>query len=104
MVGDVLVHDRGLLTHHRVNTIFTRCQENNITLNADKFVLAAPVVKFCGFMLSSEGISADPERVRAIADFPTPANITDLRSFMGLVNQLAEFSPEISELHSHSDH
>ena len=47
-------------------------------------------------MLSSEGISADPEEVRAIADFPTLIDITDLRSFMGLVNQLAEFSPEIS--------
>ena len=47
-------------------------------------------------MLSTEGVAVDPDKVRAIAEFATPANITDLRSFMGLVNKLAEFSPEIS--------
>ncbi|XP_064077718.1 uncharacterized protein LOC135195391 [Macrobrachium nipponense] len=41
-------------------------------------------------------ISADKQKVSAIKDFPTPANLTDLRSFMGLVNQLAEFTPDIS--------
>ena len=69
---------------------------HGITLNAEKFALARPAVKFCGLMLSMDGIAADPDQVRTIAKFATPANITDLRSFIGLVNQLAEFSPEIS--------
>ena len=69
---------------------------HGITLNAEKFALARPAVKFCGFMLSMDGIAADPDQVRAIAEFATPANITNLRSFMGLVNQLAELYPEIS--------
>lgn len=59
-------------------------------------MLAAPEVSFCGYRLSKDGIAADPGKVSAIADFPTPANIADLRSFMELVNQLAEFSPEIA--------
>ena len=46
---------------------------------------------FCGYTLS-----ADPEKLSGIRDFPTPANLTDLGSFLGLVNQLAEFSPDIS--------
>ncbi|XP_066982164.1 uncharacterized protein [Macrobrachium rosenbergii] len=53
-------------------------------------------VNFCGFTLSEEGIAADPGRVAALQDFPTPSNLTDLRSFMGLVNQLAEFTPDIA--------
>ncbi|ROT64573.1 hypothetical protein C7M84_017479 [Penaeus vannamei] len=47
-------------------------------------------------LLFDKGIAADPEKVAAIRDYPTPSNITDLRSFMGLVNQLADFSPEIA--------
>ncbi|XP_063600719.1 uncharacterized protein LOC134776896 [Penaeus indicus] len=66
-------------------------------MNADKFVLAAPEVSFCGYTLSGNGIAAEEEKVRAIAEFPKPANLTDLRSFMGLVNQLAEFTPAIAE-------
>ena len=39
----------------------------------------------------------DDTKVRAITEFPKPANITDVRSFMGLVNQLGDFSPHIAE-------
>lgn len=76
--------------------MLTRCRKFGITLNKDKFVIAAPSVNYCGYALSGEGISADPSKVSAIRDFPIPANLTDLRSFMGLVNQLAEFTPDIS--------
>ncbi|ROT64571.1 hypothetical protein C7M84_017477 [Penaeus vannamei] len=69
---------------------------HSITLNKDKFMVAATNVSFCGYNISPEGIAADPEKVAAIRDYPTPSNITDLRSFMGLVNQLADFSPEIA--------
>lgn len=97
VVDDVLLYDEELLPHlSRVNEVLARCRASGITLNAEKFALAKPAVTFCGFVLSTDGISADPEKVRAIAEFATPANITDLRSFMGLVNQLTEFSPEIS--------
>lgn len=47
-------------------------------------------------LLSGEGIEADQDKVKVIKDFPTRANITDLRSFMGLVNQLAKFTPHIA--------
>lgn len=46
--------------------------------------------------MSRNGFAADPEKVRAIADFPSPVNVTDRRSFLGLVNHLAEFTPAIA--------
>ncbi|XP_068222164.1 uncharacterized protein [Palaemon carinicauda] len=84
-------------THlQRIYEMLLRCRKFRITLNRDKFVVAASQVSFCGYQLSEEGIAADPGKVSAIRDFPTPTNLTDLRSFMGLVNQLAEFTPEIA--------
>ena len=97
VVDDVLLHDEDYLTHlHRVHDVLTRCRSHGITLNAEMFTLASAAVSFCGYRLSGDGIAADPEKVRAITEFTTPANLTDLRSFMGLVNQLAEFSSAIS--------
>ncbi|XP_050706255.1 uncharacterized protein LOC126991577 [Eriocheir sinensis] len=94
VVDDVLLSDKDFLTHLRsIDEVLSRCRTHGITLNAEKFVVAAPAVSFCGYRLSGDGIAADPEKVRAIADFATPANLT---SFMGLVNQLAEFSPDIT--------
>ena len=97
VVDDILLYDEDFQTHaQRVVDMLERCRRYGITLNKDKFIVAASQVKFCGYNLSEEGISADQDKVEAIKDFPTPANLTDLRSFMGLVNQLAEFTPEIA--------
>ena len=37
-----------------------------------------------GHIISKEGISVDPEKIEAIMNWPTPRNVTDVRSFMGL--------------------
>ncbi|ROT72287.1 hypothetical protein C7M84_009327 [Penaeus vannamei] len=97
VVDDILLFDSDLPTHlRRVFQMLSRCRAHGITLNKDKFMVAATNVSFCGYNISPEGIAADPEKVAAIRDYPTPSNIRDLRSFMGLVNQLADFSPEIA--------
>ncbi|XP_072997522.1 uncharacterized mitochondrial protein AtMg00860-like [Typha latifolia] len=41
-------------------------------------------VIFLGFVVTSEGVRADPEKVKAIVDWPKPRNIHDVRSFHGL--------------------
>ena len=51
---------------------------------------------FAGYVLDSNGVAPDPSKVETIVKFPRPTNITELRSFMGMVVQLADFSSEIS--------
>ena len=41
-------------------------------------------------------ITADPSRVQAIKNWPRPATITEMRGFLGLVNQLLPFVPRLS--------
>ena len=97
VVDDVLVWDSTYEEHlQRVKRILQRCREHKITINRSKFLFANPSVNFCGYGITDKGVSADSAKVKAIADFPVPANITDLRSFLGLVNQLAEFTPKIA--------
>ncbi|XP_064116562.1 uncharacterized protein LOC135222404 [Macrobrachium nipponense] len=97
VVDDILLSDEDLPSHlQHVHQMLTRCRQYGITLNKEKFTVAAPKVNFCGYVLSSDGIAADPDKVSAIRDFPTPSNVTDVRSFMGLVNQLADFTPDIA--------
>ena len=61
-------------------------------------MFGAESVDFCGYQVSEDGWVVDDAKVLAIADFPIPANRTDLRSFMGLVNQVSEFTPKLAEL------
>ena len=52
---------------------------------------------YVGYRINSEGVKADPKKVEAIRKFPTPTNITELRSFMGLANQLGRCSNQLSK-------
>ena len=74
-----------------------QCRQRGITLNPDKFEFMQPAVEYVGYRVSSGGIEADTKKVEAIQNFPAPTNITELRSFMGLANQLGGFSHELSK-------
>ena len=80
----------------RTERVIKRCQESNITLNNKKIQIGQSV-KFGGHIITSEGSSPDPDKVRAIKDFPTPTNVTDVRSFMGLSNQFMDYLPDLKQ-------
>ena len=97
IVDDVFVYDFTYLQHiSHITSILERCDKFGIKFNPKKFTFAENSVEFCGYSISQEGYTADRKKVAAIADFPEPKNITDLRSFLGLVNQLESFSPHIA--------
>ena len=64
------------------------CGQNGIILNIDKFQFAKDIVEFAGFEITSTNIRPGKDFLGAIRDFPCPKNITDVRSFFGLVNQV----------------
>lgn len=96
-VDDILIHGDSLEEHlGDVRAFLSRCRANKITLGRKKCLIAVDKCSWGGFTVSSTGISADPAKVEAIADFPRPTNITALRSFMGLAEQLGDFSLDLS--------
>ena len=65
------------------------CGHNGIILHKDKFVFASDTVEFAGFQIGPDSVSPCPQYLKAILDFPTPKNITDARSWFGLLNQVS---------------
>ena len=75
-----------------------RLEAAKVTLNASKCEFSKPSVKFLGHIVDSERIRADPEKTEAICQMEAPQSISDLRRFLGMVNQLGKFSPNIADL------
>ena len=99
VMEDTLFYDTDVKQHYeKVRKYLLKCRENQITLNRDKFEFAQRELKYVGYIVGADGISADPEKIRAINDFPKPTNISELRSFLGLSNQLGNFTKELSAL------
>ena len=93
-VDDVLLYDSS------VEQAFWHCWEYletcaraRITLSPDKFSFCKKEVDFVGYRLGWESYRPSPEKLASIASFPMPdkPSITDIRSFVGLINQMAPF-------------
>ena len=55
-------------------------------------------VKFFGLILSRHGVSLDPSKIEALKKLPEPKDEKLLQSFLGMVNYLSRFDPNIANL------
>ena len=55
-------------------------------------------IHYLGHIISQEGISVDPEKIEAIMNWPTPRNVTDVSSFMGLAGYYRRFIEAFSKV------
>ena len=83
----------------RTRVILDRCRKNNITISKKKLELGRKI-HFAGHIISDEGIQPDEEKYAAISKFPRPKSVKDLRSFLGLAQQLASFVPDLAHMTS----
>ncbi len=89
-IVDDVVFDQDKTQHvEHVREILRCCENKGISLNREKFKFCRPQAHFAGLTLSSEGYHVSDDITDAITKFPTPSSRTDLRSFLGLANQLA---------------
>ena len=66
-----------------------RCGENGITLNPEKFQFAKDEVRYAGFEVTKNRVKPCKDYLAAIEKFPTPTDITGIRSWFGVVNQIS---------------
>ena len=99
LIDDVLVFGHTETEHdHRLHAVLGRIQSSGATLNVNKCAFRQTRIKFLGHIIDKNGVSADPDKTAAITRMPPPTNVTELRRFLGMVNQLSKFSFHLSEL------
>jgi hypothetical protein len=81
---DNLAFSKSIKEHfEHLRLIFERIS-SGMTLKLKKCFFFKTEITFLGYRISKAGIDADPDKIRAIVDFPTPQNIGHIRSFIGL--------------------
>ena len=99
LMDDVLVFGSSQAQHDaRLNRVMRRIEAAGVTLNREKCEFNKERLSFLGHLIDKDGIRADPEKTAAVIQMAAPQNITELRRFMGMINQLAKFSPRLAEL------
>ena len=76
--------------------LMQRCTERNIKLNNAKAEFKRDSVIFMGHKMTTEGIQADENKVKAILEMPPPTDIHGVRRFCGMIQYLARFMPDMA--------
>ncbi len=95
-LDDIFVGGENTQQHdERLATVWGRLKKVGFTPNMNKCKIRARSVRFLGHVIEDGKILPDPDKVKAILEFPSPKNETELRSFKGLVTFCAKFYPDL---------
>ena len=97
-MDDILIIGKDQAEHDkRLKQVLDRLVERKLTLNLEKCLFSQSRLQYLGQIIDSDGIRKDPSKIKAITDMAEPQNIADLRRFLGLVNHLMKFCPNLAE-------
>lgn len=98
-IVDILIFSDNETDHKRhLDTVFSRLHSNRLFVGRDKYELFATRITFLGFQVTSEGRSIKESRVKAIKEWLRPKTITELRSFIWLLQYFRRFIQRFSQL------
>ena len=78
--------------------VLQRLEAAGMRLRRSKCAFLLPSVSYLGHVISAEGLHTAQVKVKAIVDALDPKNLTELRSFLGLVNYYGKFLPNLATI------
>ena len=98
-LDDIIVYSRHFDSHvQRLQEVFERLRGANLKLHVKKCCLFQRKVAFLGHVISEAGIEVQDDKVAAVRDWPTPQNLSELRSFLGLCSYYRRFIPGFADV------
>ena len=73
-------------------------REQTYSCNQQNVFFAQPKVQYLGYVVSRDGITASPDKVKAVRQYPIPRNVKDVRSYLGLVSFYRRLIPKFPEI------
>lgn len=95
-LDDVIVSEKECDNGKRLKSVLERFRENGVKLRYDKCKFRQSAVMYLGHRIDSEGLHPIEKNVEAIMRTPYPRNVTELRSFIGMLTFYAKFLPNMS--------
>lgn len=96
---DIIIYSENMEQHKQhLREVLNRLRKANLTVNPEKVQFAVEEISFLGHRVRKNNIMIDPDRTKALRDYPVPRNSKDVSRFLGMVNFLNKFIPDWAEL------
>ncbi|RXN04191.1 putative protein K02A2.6-like protein [Labeo rohita] len=96
-LNDILITGKTEEEHlSNLDQVLKRMSEAGLRLKQGKCTFQAESVTYLGHQISAQGLYPMPEKVRAIKEAPKPGNVSELKSFLGMVTYYGKVLPDLS--------
>lgn len=98
-IDDILIYTKTIEEHFRIlELVFTRLQEYNLLVQLDKSEFLKTSTTYLGHIISEEGIQPNPEKIKAVKDFPIPKTTKQIKGFLGLTGYYRKFIKDYAKV------
>ena len=98
-INNILIYSKSEEEHkEHLKIVLQELQEHQIFAKFSKCDFFKEKIQCLGHVVTKEGISVDPEKIKAIEDWPIPKDVTDVRSFMGITGYYRRFIEGFSRI------
>ncbi|PIK48383.1 hypothetical protein BSL78_14743 [Apostichopus japonicus] len=77
--------------------VLEKAKDHNLKLNKDKCKIGLTEIKYIGHILTKDGMKPDPDKIEAVTQLPKPESRKDLERFLGMIQYLGKFLPDLSQ-------
>ncbi|GBM18800.1 Retrovirus-related Pol polyprotein from transposon 297 [Araneus ventricosus] len=98
-LDDIIIVGRTFAEHlNNIRKVLQRLQKANLKLSPKKCRFFRKEISYLGHIISADGVKTDPEKSKAVVDWPRPETVHDLRSFLGLCTYYHRFVRNFSAI------
>lgn len=98
-LDDILIYSKTREEHiEHIQQVLERLRKHRLWAKAEKCRFFQSSVDFLGYIVSQDGVSMDPAKVKAILEWQAPKSVKDIQVFLGFANFYRRFIKKYSKL------
>ena len=91
-LDDIVVFSSNIVQHlERLDSVLERLHQEGLKVKLEKCSFLQPQVSYLGHVISGAGVATDPSKIDAVANWPRPTTISEIRSFLGFASYYRRF-------------
>lgn len=96
-MDDIFIYSSSIGDHQKhISLVLDKLRENHLFLVAEKCDFYSKRMDCLGHLIDEHGIHADADKMEKVRNWPTPKTYNEVQRFLGLVQYLSSFMPDVS--------